>query len=405
MSDEVLVHISTATTRQNDERFRSLANAYIEFEPHRTHRKGSVRKRTRVVQTSEWQPNQSSSRTRINTTRGVADPVAPTASKESYGSFPSIIPADGRYPEDLESVRSISRLAQLDRSYLSWRKRATPRSSFAHSGSEKRVCSDGFDADTGFIEDSQSALQALQSQLQDTYSATSANISGDEDGEAYDGEDDAIARLHNPPTHAINPTRTQESEKSAERRLPAPSAETTLHDVDVRMPYELTDLRIPSSPESRDRSEDVADQTDFSELPVDAFPPPPIISVARLGILPSQITKHLAAIKANNSTRFRPRKVRRTLEHDERGFWHMGCKRWSSTAQRDFWLSLCEHVSSGRVGWATTLHREAGSHGDLGLVRLYCWGEVIEHMWLLLWLCSKGYLDWTCSGLMPVALQ
>jgi hypothetical protein len=23
-------------------------------------------------------------------------------------------------------------------------------------------------------------------------------------------------------------------------------------------------------------------------------------------------------------------------------------------------------------------------------VRLYCWGEVVEHFWLLLWLCSNG---------------
>lgn len=385
MSDEVLVHISAATTRQNDELFRSLANAYIEFEPHRTHSKGSLRNRTRELQASEWQPKQSSSRTRIDTTTGVADPVAPTASEEPSGSFPSIVPADGYYPEHLDSVRSTSRLAQLDRSYLSWRKRATPRPSFAHSGPEKRVCSDGFDTDTGFIEDSQTALQALQSQLQDTYAATSANTSGDEDG-----EDDPIARPHSPPNYAINPARTQESEKSAERRLSVPLAETTLNDVDVRMPYKLTDLLDPSSLEVYDSSEDTAVETDFLELPADAFPPPPIISVARPGILPSQITKHLAAIKATNSTRFRPRKVRRTLEHDERGSWHMGCKRWSSTAQRDFWLSLCEHVSSGRVGWATTIHREAGSHGDLGLVRLYCWGEAVEHMWLLLWLCSKG---------------
>jgi hypothetical protein len=26
----------------------------------------------------------------------------------------------------------------------------------------------------------------------------------------------------------------------------------------------------------------------------------------------------------------------------------------------------------------------------LGRVRLYCWAEVVEHTWLLLWLCSKG---------------
>lgn len=156
------------------------------------------------------------------------------------------------------------------------------------------------------------------------------------------------------------------------------------------MSHEPTDMPIASSPGSRDRVEVAANETDFSELPMDAFPPPPITSVACPEILPSQITKHLAAIRTKNPTRFRPRKVHRNLEHDERGFWRIDCTRWSSHAQCDFWLLLCEHVCSGRVGWATTLHREAGTNRDLGLVRLYCWGEVVEHMWLLLWLCSKG---------------
>jgi hypothetical protein len=389
MSDEVLVHISTAATRHNDELFRALASAYIDFEPHQIHREGPVRKRARVDQTIPRLPNQCSARAKTET-QDTAIQFAPTASKESYGSFPSNIPADGHYLEEDESLRPISRLAQLDRSYLSWRKRTTPKSSFAQSEAEERISSDRLDADTGFIEDSQSALQALQSQLQDTYSATSADTSEDEDGEAYVGEHDDLARNHRPFFPSVSPIRSQESAKLERRPLSGLSKDSALLDLDVNMPHEPTGLPYAANTASSDRSEDFPDATNFSELPIDAFPPAPITSVACPGALPSQVTKHLAAIKAKNPTRVRPLKVRRDLEHDERGFWRIDCTRWSSNAQRDFWLSLCEHVGSGRVGWATTLHREAGMHKDLGLVRIYCWGEVVEHMWLLLWLCSKG---------------
>lgn len=419
MSDEVLVHISTPATRQNDELFRSLANAYTEFEPHRIHRDKPVRKR---AEANQRQPKISSTRARTSATGETANASILTASKESYGSFPSNLSADEHYlgqnvdPGIDESVRPISRLAQLDRSYLSWRKRATPKSSFKRSEGELQTSSDGPDADTGFIEDSQSALQALQSQLQDTYSTTSADTSEDEGS-----EDEILPNMGRQPSPAPSPDPVHHSRAAEELPLPAPSQnhapverrpetpggpmDLTIHttqnsqnnriqmDPDESVSQKTTDLSIHATLAICDDSEVAQNQSDFSRLPMDAFPPPPIVSVARPGALPSQITKHLAAIKTRNPTRFRPLKVRRNLETDERGFWRIDCTRWPPNAQRDFWLSLSQHVCSGRVGWGTTLHRESDSEYRLGLVRLYCWGEIVEHMWLLLWLCSKGKIS------------
>ncbi|KAF3046672.1 hypothetical protein E8E12_011514 [Didymella heteroderae] len=391
MSDEVLVHISTAATRQNDEVFRSLASAYIDFQPHSTDREGPLWKRARMIQTAERQPKQPSTGAKTNAIGAAANSAAPTASKDAYGSFSSNIPSEGHYLEEDESGRPISRLAQLDRSYLSWRRLATPKSSFAHSEAELRTVPDGLGSDNGFIEDSQTALQALQSQLQDTYSAASADTSEDNSGEG----DLAKSRSHL--ANSTSMIRFQGSETIEGNQLPAPLDENALKDLNVSLSHKPTDLPTASSPGSRDRLEVVTDETNFSELQIDAFPPPPITSVGRPRVLPSQVTTHLAAIKAKNSTRFRPLEVRRDLEHDERGFWRIDCSRWSLNAQRDFWLSLCEHVCNGRVGWATTLHRETGVHAEPGLIRLYCWGEVVEHMWLLVWLCSKGKASGTES--------
>lgn len=341
-------------------------------------------------QTIPRQPGQPSAKAMAHVIEATANPPALTASKASYGSFPTMTPAGGRFLEADKSMRPASRLAQLDRSYLSWRKRAIPKSSFVHDGAEPPITSDDLDADTGFIEDSQSALQALQSQLQDTYSATSVDTSEDEYAEDHGGEDDEPSRPHTPPVHPVDPINSPQSEELEEQPLPGSLDDTVLDDLDVSMLHELTDLPHTSSPIPREKSEYFPDDTKFPELPINVFPPPPNTSVVRPETLPSQVTKHLAAIKAENPNRFRPIKVWRDLEHDERGFWRIDCTCWSLDAQRDFWSLLCEHVCSGQVGWATTLHREPVVHSELGLVRLYCWGEVVEHMWLLIWLCSKA---------------
>jgi hypothetical protein len=276
-------------------------------------------------------------------------------------------------------------LAQLDRSYLSWRKRVTTKTSTTRGQQEPpNSPSEPEDADTGFIEDSQSALEALQSQLQDTYSTTSEDVSENEECQDDSSGDDQLKS-----SHKLGPGRSQPKRTEEGGRSPIAAEDNTLADNGGSLLEVITDLSTHVT-RTRTSTDTIVDRLDFSMLPVDAFPPAPAISVARPGALPSQITKHLAAIKTKNPNRFKPLKVRRLLNSDERGYWHVDCVQWPSEVQRDFWSSLYEHICSGRLGWGTTLHRESDSGHSLGRVRLYCWGEVVEHMWLLMWLCSKG---------------
>ena len=384
---EVLVHISASATRQNDMLCRSLAQAYTEFEPSIIYRdepgKGAKARSTSGMQGADA----------VSTSikRAIAQEEvhpAPTASKESYGSFPSDTSFDWRHrdhdllPED--SVRPLSRLELLDRSYSRWRKYEAPRSNSKRDQDPLRTSSDGFeDADTGFIEDSQAALEALQSQLSDLYSATSADTSGDDDD---DDEDAGVNTNHNRVDHDSiidkNPHLSTSGEESLSDRSQAnPSSIPSKEDT-------ATSLHLAGASQyAVDRRDD---QLDFSDLPTDAFPPPPAISVETPTALPSQITKHLAIMKIRNPNRFKPLIVRRSLQADERGYWHIDCTEMRPNLQQDFWLSLYEHVCSGRIGWGATLHRDSDSACALGIVRLYCWGEVVEHFWLLLWLCSNG---------------
>ncbi|KAF2626804.1 hypothetical protein BU25DRAFT_411334 [Macroventuria anomochaeta] len=394
MIDEVLVHISTPATRQNDELFRSLANAYTAFQPYQVHRDESARKRKRIDHAASPDPDAYLTRGGKSVIRDPANSSVLTGSKESYGSFPSNLSSDERHQDqgsaqvDDDTMRPIGRLAQLDRSYLTWRKCATPKSSFTRSQREPQTSADGAeDADTGFIEDSQSALQALQSQLQDTYSTTSENTSEDEQC-----QDDNAGNAVEHSSRKLSPVLSQSGQLDGEVQLPAPVEDHVQADLGRSLSREPTDLSMHTTRASQSALDTISDRPDFSELPTDVFPCGPAISVACPGTLPSQITKHLAAIKTRNLSRFRPLKTRRNLDADERGYWHVDCTQWSPKIQQDFWSSLHEHVRSGRIGWGATLHRDPESGQTLGLVRLYCWGEVVEHMWLLLWLCSEGKL-------------
>ncbi|KAJ4324837.1 hypothetical protein N0V94_001066 [Neodidymelliopsis sp. IMI 364377] len=397
MADEVLVHISTSATRQNDELFRSLAKAYTAFQPSRSYEDGSVQKRVWVDRSVELEPDANSMRSGEDAIGEATEVSMLTASKESYGSFPSSM-SSGECTDDRSAnaadhrdVRPGSRLAQLDRSYLSWRKRTKPDLTVACSKRELPYSSSvPEEVDTGFIEDSQMAVQALQSQLQDTYSTTSADTSEDEEhrggshgaGQEVGHEDNSNEELY------VGPAEDQQSVAVEQIGVEEGSTSTSSKEALAPSIDAVQQNQSKNTPTVDHNA--VTGSTKFSMLPVYVVPPAPAISVARADNLPSQITKHLAAIKMKDPDRFAPIKVRRALNNDERGYWLFECTRWSSELQWEFWKLLHEHICSGRVGWGTTLYRETESDHTLGRIRLYCWGEVVEHMWLLAWLCSEG---------------
>jgi hypothetical protein len=524
MIDELLVHISTPATRQNDELYRSLADAYVNFEPHRTHPDISQPPRQLEAHPPTASVNGQATLLRGSFQHGTAGSSFLSTSKDSYGSFPSHLSSDGHskghgktdgYDEaedesEDESIPTSSRLAKLDRVHQNWKEQTTPRSSGQRPA--KQVLSSPLSADTTFIEDTQLGAQALQSQLQDAYSSTDEDTSGDE----WDDGDDAQGPLvpsvkpverNYPSTGALSmlacSTATSASSRAPLALLKAPLAPTKADQallgatpksstvtkerskevsalastkaipkssnvVNQRreslrlvtassMVVTATPARFTAAPESSgsiaqplaslpssnsrstvqisasscltaalkhsnvttkprrslqvadlstqsvseahskvnsdkgaDHKYDPAHAIDFTKHPVDAFPPEPKISVAQPGALPSQITKHLAAIKKQNPTRFKPSKKRYTPKADDRGYWAIHCSPWSEKLQQEFWATMCEQITAGRIGWGATLHRDAGSSRSLGQIRLYCWGEVVEHMWLVLWLCSRG---------------
>jgi hypothetical protein len=382
MIDKVLVHISTPATRQDDDIYRSLADAYLEFEPQRRHGK---------------EPERALNTRMESTNSRVEKYVAPTessvlsTSRESYGSFPSYISSGGPAQSGTqnageESVPTSSRLARLDRIHKAWKEKTTPKSSFINEdGPLSRKSHIPDDNNTTFIEDTQLGAEALQSQLPDSYSTTDEDTSEDE-AETAKAPPLASSLVTTESTTTRNTfttiASTQVVSKPALRNISA----------NQKLPEAPGPLRATIQPPLKKikTNEQPFETYDFSKMSTDAFPPAPKISTERPGKLPSQVTKHLAALKTQNPKRFRLSRRYGTPRYDDRGHWSIDSSKWPLATQKEFWDSIHEHVSNGRLGWGVTLYRDATAPTTLGQVRLYCWAEIVEHTWLLMWLCSKG---------------
>jgi hypothetical protein len=384
MIDEILVHISTPATRQNDDLYRSLADAYLDFEPQRRHGRGPERALNRLEESTN-------SRSKNNVPPTESSVLS--TSRDSYGSFPSYMSSGGLPRDETQATGdgsnpTSSRLARLDRIHKAWKEKTTPKSSFNHgAGLASRILHTPEENDTTFIENTQLGAQALQSQLQDGYSTTDEDTSEDE-------AEPEIAPVLGSSLVTTETTTTQTTYNTiaSTQVLPKPAlGNISANQKLLRAPV-LSRPNVQPPLKKRKTDEELPNAHDFSKLPADAFPPAPEITTERPGRLPSQVTKHLAALKMQNPKRFKLSKRYGTPRYDDRGHWATDCSRWPAATQKEFWDSIHEHVSSGRLGWGVTLYRDAKSSNTLGQVRMYCWAEIVEYTWLLLWLCSKGQI-------------
>ncbi|KAK7191829.1 hypothetical protein DPSP01_007135 [Paraphaeosphaeria sporulosa] len=406
---EVLAHVSTPATRANDDLYRSLADAYLAFEPHRPSEKAEDKESLPghvSFQSNRPQPSQ-------GLPLGSAPAVSVLNSMDSYGSFPSHLHSGDRSsdqthsdnhetPSSAEGV-SISRLERLERMQSRWKEQRTPRSSLAKDRRQSISTVIAPAEESTFIEDTQQAILAMESQLPDDMSTTSEEASDDDADEFVDQDvtlgATEVARpdidrtpfgpssgnLQTKPQRDASPdeeqSATQKSHKTdaPERTVQAPSSQCSIVPVDVES-KETSQTRQPETQGHR---------VDFDCLASTVCPPPPKITILTPSTLPSQITPYLDKLKQENPGRFKTKVVLRALEADERGHWRVDCRLWPKHVQHQFWTFLQKDVESGRLGWGVTLHRDPMKM-RLGLVRFYCWGETVEHVWLALWLHSGG---------------
>ncbi|RYN88322.1 hypothetical protein AA0119_g11944, partial [Alternaria tenuissima] len=524
---ELLVHISAPVTRQNDQLYRSLANAYLNFEPARTHGDRPPQPGADVF-SQDADASRMSDPAVLNPGSSFdsnVDASFLSTGKDSYGSFPSGLSQiqDNHAPPS-------SRLARLEEIHQNWKAQVTttPKSSAA---SKRRGAEDWYDGeeeecedvDTAFIEDTQEARSALQSQMPDSFEMTDENTSEDDIDERHvesdeyagiftqevplDGDEpteqmNAITREEPPQSgpessspiswedsdeaELIAENAAQEDHPSSDAPagpIPVAIAENTVPSRPTPLPKEpatvvgrrksarlqgskgaevkslgnpkarpeleydsllarvkrrssrLKDasklaapFKVPTTVASRRKSARLEEagaaaaavkthvlpipplaptstiarqqealrfdeapksavstpqhgieslheadcdpdaSIDLSTLPHSVLAPEPKIGITTPLTWPSQITPYLASLKTQYpSNLFQPRKKLRTPAPDTRGWWSIDCSQWPASRQKHFWDAICERLGDGRLGWATSLHREVGAkHGEAG---------------------------------------
>ncbi|KAI9701916.1 MAG: hypothetical protein M1836_001260 [Candelina mexicana] len=151
-------------------------------------------------------------------------------------------------------------------------------------------------------------------------------------------------------------------------------------------------------------------------------PPPPTTVISFSNGYPSQITPTLAMLASiiDLSKRFQPLHSTRPLQPLERGYWLIDTSSWSTHLQDNFWAFLQDLISDGRAGWGVWCTKAGdgkdGSTGDeegrcsaghgvkeCSVVRVYCWGEIVGHVYLVIFLASNRKIKgagarWIGSG-------
>ncbi len=133
------------------------------------------------------------------------------------------------------------------------------------------------------------------------------------------------------------------------------------------------------------------DDVDFSDLTLCVRPQSPPVGN---GPLTSFITPTLQSMMQTPELagRYRPLYFTRPLIPAERGYWCMETDEWPLDAQDDFWRFMERLISQSELGWHVWIIREPrGGQNGLGLVKVFCWGEVVQHVYLVLYLASHRW--------------
>ncbi|KAK0656112.1 hypothetical protein B0T16DRAFT_424762 [Cercophora newfieldiana] len=90
-------------------------------------------------------------------------------------------------------------------------------------------------------------------------------------------------------------------------------------------------------------------------------------------------------------SRYRPHQQARELRPFERGYWMVDCKSWEQDLKDSAWEFLTDYLRNGLVGWGIRCKRDT----PFTWMRLYCWGGVVEYMYLVIWVASKRRVRFT----------
>nr|POF12775.1 hypothetical protein CFP56_09926 [Quercus suber] len=131
----------------------------------------------------------------------------------------------------------------------------------------------------------------------------------------------------------------------------------------------------------------------LEDLPLSIQPPEPTISDDEFTTHITPLLDRLAGLEVARA--YRPVSVARKPRTWERGHWLINAASLEHGVQIEFWQKLQEYIGTGSCGWGVWCNREVSSlsrdtEATLGIVRVFCWGEIIQHIYLLLYSVSMS---------------
>jgi hypothetical protein len=125
---------------------------------------------------------------------------------------------------------------------------------------------------------------------------------------------------------------------------------------------------------------------EYDDKRLDIQAPEPPVSCAQLSpddLLTPELSNLASAL--DMTKRFKPETSARDLRPFERGYWRVNCADWTLELRTATWIFLANHVGTGASGWGVSCHRD----DKFTTLRIYCWGAVVGHIYLLLYLASE----------------
>jgi len=419
---ELLAHIAAPTSKNGDELYKAQLLAYLEFNPvgavlssepsihgredqtPRATSNGGEQNVTTLVEASfSWKsPFQQLEDVRIHHTD-----ISPSVER----------PAKRRrltpeFSVGIESFRSISTVEDSEGSSTVSRIPATQPAQAIHTPSPAEPSS--------LLPDTYSLSKSASSGMTDSVAKNAGNVTSDE--LLVTGQDRCEADARNASRNPESGTRRHTLKLGSQVividhgvllnvGLPREERSDTLSDDSsgVKPLYSLpvtgqdnrrsnanldSNKVLPNT--SAVRSEPTSSQLhELLLLPGEIWPPPPGVDSLDWHSNKSHVTQDLLSLEPiiDPAKRYKPVSQTRLLAAWERGCWHIDTDSWPLGTQINFWNMLEKTIRRGAAGYATwcEMTGKRGSDGSLiglGRVKVWCWGDEVMHMYLLLYTTS-----------------
>ncbi|MCJ1433004.1 hypothetical protein MMC27_002363 [Xylographa pallens] len=376
---EILVHISAPSRIVDDGKYRKQALGFLNFEAAaRLETEPCTAVPEKLVPVTPYLPSWGR---HANRTQPLQDGGDPPATKDAlvestfydevpwYGSVPARTYPQRRVPATIYTTPRVV----VERTPAAARPQTAPvpASPSLQGATHRRSRSDSWQTPPSVIPDSQPERSQLKRSFPEPVSFSSS-------------VDLASPSAKRQRSFLADGRQLEHTQSSAEDILAA----------DVRPATDYPPTWTTSPPDSSDGR---------TKLRVEVHAPPPKTSLASFT---THITPSLTLIEAKLpiTKLYNPPIKTRELRTLERGYWQLSLDHQVPFDEREkFWEFLEQFISEGRAGWGVwaekIMHKrhvmdgepllgDEPRDGEVEIVRVYCWGEVVGYIYILLFMGS-----------------